>query len=304
MTEIKYNTQLPHWSQMQVFQNFIRFARKFPREQLQAARTIVRNDLVEGDSKVPCLGNDRTAYIIGLFGTGRRYVNVLMEQNIGQRAKYVRDEIRLHPGPTSMIYSGHATMKHVSRAQALPAVTSRILESVRSGIADLIFVYRHPLDSLLTNWIWWRTYISDNRTVPGISHVYKNRDDLCADLEQDFFEFKNFAEGDPDFFAALPGPRFLSFPEFVEETDLFLQSATLSLRLEDFMIDPLKEFSKIVEVMSVDLDLSRLRLALPAAKPYGYLAVKEKVSRFKEFINGLNAETKSRIEKIGYDVKV
>ncbi|MFZ3330071.1 MAG: hypothetical protein WA197_05540 [Candidatus Acidiferrales bacterium] len=304
MTEIKYNTQLPHWSQMQVFQNFIRFARKFPREQLQAARTIVRNDLVEGDSKVPCLGNDRTAYIIGLFGTGRRYVNVLMEQNIGQRAKYVRDEIRLHPGPTSMIYSGHATMKHVSRAQALPAVTSRILESVRSGIADLIFVYRHPLDSLLTNWIWWRTYISDNRTVPGISHVYKNRDDLSTDLEQDFFEFKNFAEGDPDFFAALPGPRFLSFPEFVEETDLFLQSATLSLRLEDFMIDPLKEFSKIVEVMSVDLDLSRLRLALPAAKPYGYLAVKEKVSRFKEFINGLNAETKSRIEKIGYDVKV
>ncbi|MGC2283360.1 MAG: hypothetical protein WA603_25325 [Candidatus Acidiferrales bacterium] len=304
MTEIKYNTQLPHWSQMQVFQNFIRFARKFPREQLQAARTIVRNDLVEGDSKVPCLGNDRTAYIIGLFGTGRRYVNVLMEQNIGQRAKYVRDEIRLHPGPTSMIYSGHATMKHVSRAQALPAVTSRILESVRSGIADLIFVYRHPLDSLLTNWIWWRTYISDNRTVPGISHVYKNRDDLSTDLEQDFFEFKNFAEGDPDFFAALPGPRFLSFPEFVEETDLFLQSATLSLRLEDFMIDPLKEFSKIVEVMSVDLDLSRLRLARPAAKPYGFLAVKEKVPRFREFINGLDADTNSRIEKIRYDVKV
>jgi hypothetical protein len=195
-------------------------------------------------------------------------------------------------------------MKHVSRAQALPAVTSRILESVRSGFADLIFVYRHPLDSLLTNWIWWRTYISDNRTVPGISHVYKNRDDLSTDLEEDFFEFKNFAEGDPDFFAALPGPRFLSFPEFVEETELFLQSATLSLRLEDFMIDPLKEFSKIVEVMSVDLDLSRLRLALPAAKPYGYLAVKERVPRFREFIIGLNADTKSRIENIGYDVKV
>ena len=289
---------------MQVLQKFISFARKFPREQLQAARAIVRNDLVEGDSKVPCLGNDRTAYVIGLFGTGRRYVNVLMEQNMGVRAKYVRDEIRLHPGPTSMIYSGHATMKHVSRAQALPAVTSRILDSVRSGFADLIFVYRHPLDSLLTNWIWWRTYISDNKTVPGISHVYKNRDDLCSDLEQDFLEFKNFAEGDPDFFVALPGPRFLSFPEFVEETELFLQSATLSLRLEDFMIDPFKEFSKIVEVMSVDLDLSRLRLAAPAAKPYGYLAVKEKVPRFRDFINGLNGDTKRRIENIGYNVKI
>jgi hypothetical protein len=74
----------------------------------------------------------------------------------------------------------------------------------------------------------------------------------------EFSEFKAFAEGDPDFFAGAPGPRFLSFPEFVEETELHLQSATLTLRLEDFMIDPFKEFSKIVEVMSVDLDLSRL----------------------------------------------
>ena len=204
------------------------------------------------------LGNDRTAYVIGLFGTGRLYVNALMLQNIGERAMYFRDGIRLHRGPTSMIYSGHATMKHVSYGQSAPAMMSRILEAVRSGFADLIFVYRHPLDSLLTNWIWWRTYNRDNRAISGISEVYKNTDDLCADVEQNFSEFKAFAEGDPNFFAAEPGPRFLSFPEFVEETELHLQSATLTLRLEDFMIDPFKEFSKIVEVMSVDLDLSRL----------------------------------------------
>jgi hypothetical protein len=286
---------------MQVLQKLIRYARKSRRGSSQADRATDGDLRGGGDSKVPHLRNDRTTYIIGIFGSGRRYINVLMEQNIGERAKYFRDEIRLHPGPTSMIYSGHATMKHVSRAQALPAVTSRILESVRSGFADLIFVYRHPIDSLLTNWIWWRTYISDNKTVPGISHVYKNRDDLYADLERNFFEFKNFAEGDPDFFASLPGPRFLSFPEFVEETELFHHSATLALRLEDFMVDPFKEFCKIVEVMSLDLDLSRLRLALPAARPYGYLAVKEKVPRFRDFIRGLNEETKRRMENIGYN---
>jgi hypothetical protein len=70
------------------------------------------------------------------------------------------------------------------------------------------------------------------------------------------------------------------------------------------MIDPLKEFSKIVEVMSVDLDLSRLRLTTPKSKPYGYLAVKEKVPRFRNFINELDAETKRRIEKIGYEVGI
>jgi hypothetical protein len=239
---------------------------------------------------------------MGLFGSGRGYIGELILRNLGKRAKYFRETIRFHPGPTSMIYSGHATIRHVSRAQALPAVTSRILEAVRSGFADLIFTNRHPLDSLLTNWIWWRTYIRDNIQVEGISQVYKNADNLCADLDQNFSEFKAFAEGDPDFFAALPGSRFLSFSEFVEEAELYLQSATLTLRLEDFVIDPFKEFCKIIEVMSVDLDLSRLRVVPPKTKAYRYLAVTEKVPRFRDFINGLDAETRRRIEKMGYNV--
>jgi hypothetical protein len=247
--------------------------------------------------------NDRTAYVIGLFGSGRRYINELMVQNIGERAKYFRDTIRLHPGPTPMIYSGHATIRHVSSLlQYPPAITSRIVESVRAGFADLIFIYRHPLDSLLTNWVWWRTYIRDNMMIDGISQVYENPADLYVDLEQNFLEFAAFAEGDPDFFAGVPGPRFLSFQEFIEETELHLKSATLTLRLEDFMIDPRKEFSKIVEVMSVDLDLSRLCLDPPRTKPYGYLGVMDNVPRFRDFFEGLNAETKSRIERIGYDV--
>jgi len=257
------------------------------------------NNILRGNGSA---ANDRTAYVIGLFGTGRLYLSQLMLQHIGERAKYFRDEIRLHSGPTSMIYSGHVTVKYVSRQQDLPAIMSGIAEAVQARFADSIFIFRHPLDSLLTNWIWWRTYIRDNRMVSGISQVYKDSDDLCADVEQNFFEFKAFAEGDPDFYAVLPGPRFLSFSEFVEETALHLQSATLTLQLEDFMIDPLKEFSKIAEVMSVDLDLGGLQIAPPRTKPYGYLAVKEKVPRFKAFIDRLNAETKRRIEKIGYHV--
>jgi hypothetical protein len=236
-----------------------------------------------------------------LFGSGRNYINELMLHNIGERAKYFRDAIRLHPGPTPMIYSGHATMKHVSRAQASPELMSRLLEAVRSGFADTIFVYRHPLDSLLTNWIWWRTYMRENRWISGVSQVYKDTEELCSDLDRNYPDFKAFAEGDPEFYAGLPGPRFLSFPEFVEETELHIQAATLALRLEDFMSDPRKEFSKIAAVMSVDLDLSRLSIAPPRTKPYGHLAVKDKVPRFKNFVDGLDVETKRRIEKIGYE---
>jgi hypothetical protein len=32
------------------------------------------------------------------------------------------------------------------------------------------------------------------------------------------------------------------------------------------------------------------------------LAVKDQVPRFRDFINGLSAETKRRIEKVGYNV--
>ncbi len=329
MTKRKYNTEALHYqSRMLALQKVIRSARTSPPEELRKAQVTILNYLVDhtvkredgeewvenrtkrvllgiydavaepirtGHWKVPHLGNDRTAYVIGLFGTGRLYIYDLMLQNLGERAKYIRPWIRLHPGPTSMIYSGHATMRHVSRGQRLPAVTSRILEAVRSGFADLIFVYRHPLDSLLTNWIWWRTYIREKRMISSISDIYKSTDDLCVGLEQDFAGFKAFAEGDPDFFSALRGPRFLSFSEFVEETGLFCQAATRAWRLEDFMIDPLKEFSKIVEVMSVHVDLNGLRVPPPRTKPYGYLAVKAKVPRFRDFIDGLSAETKGPI---------
>ncbi|HXW56438.1 MAG TPA: hypothetical protein VEJ67_11855 [Candidatus Cybelea sp.] len=283
---------------MQIIPKLIRFARKPPREQLQ----VIRERWVETELywKVHPR-NDRTAYLVGLFGSGRQYITELVLDHIGDRAKYLHQRIpRFHTGPTSMIYSGHATIKYISNEQALPAVTSRILGAVRLGFADLIFVYRHPLDSLLTNWVYWRIYLRTGRKVWSTWWTYRNTDDLGAELERNFSEFRAFAEGDPSFWAGVPGPRFLSFSEYVEETELFLQSATLALRFEDFMLDPLKEFSKIVELMSVDLDLRRLQLARPRTKPYFYLAVREKAPQFGKFIDGLDEETERRIRKMGY----
>jgi hypothetical protein len=264
----------------------------------------VSEPIRSGHWKVPRFGNDRTTYLVGLYGTGRFYFLALLLQNLGPRAKYIRERICFHPRPTSMIYTGHATMRYASRGQRLPVVTRHILGAVESGFADLIFVYRHPLDSLLTNWVWWRTYIREKRIVDSVSDVYRSTDDLCAALERNFPEFKAFAEGDPAFSYGSRGPRFLSFSEFVEETALFLESTTLAVRLEDCMIDPLKEFSKIVEIMSVRVDLNGLCVPPPRAKPYGYLAVHEKVPQFRDFINALDLQTNRRIEKIGYNVGV
>jgi hypothetical protein len=251
---------------------------------------------------VPRLGNDRTAYFIGLYGSGRLYLFQTLMQCIGKRSKYLRDGVRFIKGSSSMIYVGHATIKYPSRAQASPAVTRRILQEVKSRCADLIFVYRHPLDSLLSNWVWWRNYIRQGWMLAGISEAHKNSDDLCAELDKNFSDFAAFAEGDPDFFAGAIGPRFLSFREYVEETELFLPAASLSLRFEDFAIDPYREFTKIAQTLSFQPDRERLHLVPPAAKPYRYLTVKEKVPRFREFVAGLDADTRGRIERIGYEL--
>jgi hypothetical protein len=288
------------WTQIVLLRKLARFGRRTPRQNLAVIRHIFPyTDLYW---RLHRAGNDRTTYVIGLFGSGRWYLVELLMKNLGPRAKYIRDTIRLHRRPTSMVYCSHATIRHVSRFQALPRVTSRILEAVRARSADLIFIYRHPLDSLLTNWVWWRAYLRNKSMGTVISIVYKDPGNLCADLEKNFAEFESFAKGDPAFYATSPGPRFLSFPELVEETELFLSAATLALRFEDFMIDPAKELSKTMKAMSIDHDENRLQAAPPSTRPYRYLAVAECAPRFRGFIDKLDAATKKRIETIGYRI--
>jgi hypothetical protein len=186
--------------------------------------------------------------------------------------------------------------------QEPPEVTRRIFEAVRARTADVIFVNRHPLDSLLTNWVWWRIYLRRNFMSFGITGNFESTGDFCVELERNFPEFKAFAEGDPSFFRDSPGLPFLSFRQYVEETELYLQSVAHEIRLEDCFIDPLNELARIARVMSVDLDLSRAQVRPPRTKPYRHLEVREKVPPFRDFIDGLDAETRRLIEKTGYKV--
>ena len=82
-------------SPQQLVRDIIKFAKRSPHERA----FIVRRYFGTLDWRVPHRGNDRTAYIIGLFGTGRGYVNELMLKNLGKRAKYFREMIRFHSGP-------------------------------------------------------------------------------------------------------------------------------------------------------------------------------------------------------------
>ncbi len=140
-------------------------------------------------------------------------------------------------------------------------------------------------------WIW------------GISQIYSNTGDLCADLEENFDDFRAFAEGDPAFFAGAPGPRFLSFVEFVEETELHIQSATLSLRLEDFLVDPAKEFLRMTQVMSVEVRPNGKSTGFPRTSAYRWRAVQDGAPQFRGFVADLDAETRRRMARIGYSTE-
>jgi hypothetical protein len=287
---------------MSIIRRIVRFTKKSRREKIQSLISNFKKIVYDiKHYKVARNSKDKTVYIIGLFGTGRSYINKIILENIGDRTSYLREGVRCHRGRTSMIYSGHATIKYISCGQRPPKTTQCILKSVKAGHADLIFVYRHPIDSLLTNWIWWRTYINNNYDMSAsISEKYRNIDNLCKELEENFMEFEAFSRGDAAFFVKLMEPPFLSFSEFVEETLLYIEVATLALRLEDFMTDPVKEFYKIANLMSINLDLKNLRIARPQTKPYRYLLVKKQVKQFKLFIDNIDEETKNRIETLGY----
>lgn len=61
---------------MQVLQKLIKFARKSPREKMQSV--LYHLEETEWYWKNHSPGNDRTAYLIGLFGTGRWYIKELI----------------------------------------------------------------------------------------------------------------------------------------------------------------------------------------------------------------------------------
>ena len=89
-----------------------------------------------------------------------------------------------------------------------------------------------------------------------------------------------------------------------EETELFLESATLALRLEDCAVDPERELRKIAELLGAEIDPTHLPIAPPRTGLYRYKAVGQAVPAFRRFIDELDAQTRARIETMGYETSV
>ena len=271
----------------------------------QAFATLARHRLTGLNPASDNISSTSTIYIVGLFGSGRMYLGDVIRDHIGERALHFRDELRHESTPTPMIYSGHMTLKYVSTGFNPPEFGNRIVASVRSGAGKMIFIYRHPLDSLLTNWVWWRSHVRAGAGGPEhgavISNSFRSLAALCETVEREWSSFEAFAMGDPAFFAALPGARFLSFSEYVEESVALFEQATLRLPLESFTTNPYAAFLKVIDVISPGMRPScTMYIRRPESKPGTHLVVMKNVPRFNEFVNGINPETKRLMLKLGY----
>ena len=283
----------------------IAFLRASVIDRPQAFVTSARHRLTGSN---PASGNVRSAstiYIVGLFGSGRMYLGDVICDHIGERAHDFRDELRYESTPTSMIYSGHMTLRYVSTGFNPPEFGNRIVASVRSGAGKMIFIYRHPLDSLLTNWVWWRSHVraGAGRQEQGavISNSFRSLNALCETVEREWASFEAFAMGDPAFFAELPGARFLSFAEYVEESVLLFEQATLPLQLEGFTTNPYAAFLRVIDVISPGTRLNcTMYIRRPESKPGTHLFVMKNVPRFNEFVNRISPETRRLMLKLGY----
>jgi len=241
-----------------------------------------------------------TVYIVGLFGSGRTYVSSIIENHFYERALDFRDELKHESTPASMIYSGRMTLKYPSSEQNSPDVGNRIVQLVSSGTARLIFIYRHPLDSLLANWVWWRSFLFRRDRGVSISSSFQSLQQLSEFVDREWGSLEAFALGDASFYGS-SGYRFLSLSEFVEESVLLFERATLNVRFEELAVNPYRAFVRLADVISPEMHVRpSLHIQRPNAKPGAYSFVMKTVPRFEAFVNRLSPETKLLMMKLGY----
>jgi hypothetical protein len=185
---------------MQVLQRLIRFARKPLANNWRGVR--YRLEEMDWYWKIHKSGNDRTTYVIGLFGTGRLYINELMLQNIGERAKYFRKHTDPPPSRSNVFYLQPPCHNQVCFSLAGVARGNKpYIGSGQIQICRFDF-YLSSSPRFLAVKLGLVADISSQHhsRFCYLGPLYKNTDDLCDDLEQNFLEFKAFAEGDPDFY--------------------------------------------------------------------------------------------------------
>lgn len=221
----------------------------------------------------------RPLIIVGLFGTGRTYFSELILGN-PQIAPIYQEGLAScgYFAEHILISSGHATIKHSSSFQMLPQDTEkRLVEPLHQGYHDILFVLRHPFDSLFSNWAWWRKYsetgVPHKDAVGGVfggnsglvQDIRRNRDAFIAFMTQGRVPFSSKVNSTND--------HFLSFDAMLDESLLWSVVDNIkSIRFEQLHQD-LAVASAVIGPMIFGSTRSEFILTPPKSKPFNFRSV-------------------------------
>jgi len=249
----------------------------------------------------------KPTFIVGLFGSGRFYIKDLIINSGLEIAYYFQDGLYDYRGAVPFIFSGHVTCTYESAKCHSPSFGRALLERAAAGLINLVFIYRHPLDSLLSNWVWFR--LLHRKLTPGgiAGGAYASEEAFHRDLNDNLYEFSQFCGGSKDFIRITTGsdttPNFMSLLEFIHETEVFVTNPNVHcFRFEDFKSDAAREFKRLVSILAPDLTPKSDNVPLPRSLSNRYELAKGNVSPFQVFTASLPIDITKRINALGYSV--
>ncbi len=245
--------------------------------------------------------------VIGLFGTGRNYFSnaflshstlaPLFQDGLASCGMYANH---------SLICSGHATLRHQSSFQMEPDQTEALLlRPLHDGFHRILFVLRHPVDSLFSNWAWWRRYCETGTPHNGaVKEVFGGNMGLIDDIRSNIPAFLSFmAEGSIP--SKLGGPAehcsFLSFEQILDESLAWMKiPGVVSIRFEEIH-ENLDTVSETITSLLSRRRWGSLVLESPLSTAFNYRQIFRGHPDIQSLVcAGIGKETSDKLARLGY----
>ena len=256
----------------------------------------------------------KPAFINDIGPAGRTYLNGLILNSGLDIAYYLRfsdpgTRGAPYSGAVPVIFTGHTTAIYEGHYKS--SFGRALLDLAAGHLINLIFLYRHPLNSFVSQWAFQHNLSLGKMPAFGISDLYESIEDFYRDLNDNIYEFSLFCGGSKDFIRITQGPAVrtaggtagLSLLEFIHETEAFISNPNVHcFRFEDFVRGPAAEFKRFISIVAPDLTPKFDNVPLPRAVSSRYQSAKENVSSFRALISSLPTEITKRIEAMGYSM--
>jgi hypothetical protein len=180
-----------------------------------------------------------------------------------------------------------------------------LLCPMREGFHCILFVTRHPVDSLFSNWAWWRRFCDTGiQHQGGVKEVFGGNRGLIEDIRSNLPAFLKFmAEGRVP---SLPndlaeGNRFLSFEQMLDESLAWMGvPGVVPISFEEIH-KHLDTLSKTITNLLTRRPWGSLIFELPASSAFNYRQIFKDYPDIQSLVcAGIGRESSDKLARMGY----